>query len=132
MHPHLVAWADLDTLQLDIGVQAVQRVLDIDGAGHLDLLPAGEPIADHGVVPCAVSSWAKAASLVGPKAARSSMCRPVDGSSSDRRPSSQRVSRNGGSTPMDSQLAVAGQPTHHAAQEAVGARRYHEHDTIHV
>ena len=67
-----------------MGMQAVEGLLDIDRAGHLDGASAGEPGegAIHGFVSAAVSRRAKASSLVGAEGVQLDR-RPVAGSCSD-------------------------------------------------
>ena len=122
VHQHLVAGADLDrrpARRRRAGCRRSSRSRRCRAPR-----PCSRPISQapvHGALSPAVSSSAKAAALVGPKAARSSMRRPVAGSSSDSRPSSQRVRRKGGCDPDRLELALARQPAQHAAEEAVGA-----------
>ena len=70
----------------------------------------GQPCHSHRRAPPVVSSRAKAAALVGPKAARARCAGRSTGPSSDSRPSSQRVSRNGGSVPMSLSLRSRASP----------------------
>ena len=123
MDQHLVAGADLDALQLDIGVQAVQRVLDVDGAGHLDHAAAASQSPIMVLAPAAVSNRAKA-SRVG-RAERLELDPPARsaGPRATGGHSSQRVSRNGGSVPTLYWRPLARQAAQHAADEAAGARR---------
>ena len=73
---HLVAGLDGQAFQFDMGVQAFPGVLDLDGAGHVDLLASQSQRFDHCVVLPWSSSCAKTPSLDGPKAL-SSIVRPV-------------------------------------------------------
>ena len=86
VHHDLVARADLDALQVDIGVQAVDRVLDVDGAGHLDSPAAEETPIIARSLPLG-SSRAKASALVWPERLEVDRAGPSSDPRSDRPPS---------------------------------------------